>query len=352
MKRLDKARNLMKEKGLDAILVTFMPNIFYFSNFRGSYGNLLILKDRTILFTDNRYKLIAERILKNSEIELHVTNGILKDLKSYIKKNQKIAIEDMILPTIAYFNLKDSIDGEIFFLGSELSRLRMQKENEEIEKLTKAIKIAEKSLEQLLGKIELNMSEKQIANSLENLLMENGAEERAFETIVASSSNSALPHARASSKKVEKGEFLKIDFGAYYEGYASDITRTFILGKASSKHKEIYNNVKEANLLGIQNAKEGITFNELHKKVKEFLDGRDYGKYFIHSLGHGLGIEVHEYPYAATNEILKENMIITIEPGIYIENFGGVRIEDDILIGKSESKVLTSFSKELIEIDI
>ena len=352
MNRLNKVRDLMKEKNLDAILITSMPNIFYFSNFKGTYGNLLILKDKTILFTDNRYKLIAEKTLKNSEIELVITTGILKDLKNFTKKNYKIGIEDMNLPISAYFNLKNSIDSEIVFLGSDLSKLRMPKEKDEIEKLTNAIKIAEKSLEQLLGKIKLDMSEKEIANKLEYLLMENGAEERSFETIVASGINSALPHARASSKKLEKGEFLKIDFGAYYEGYASDITRTFVLGKASNKHLEIYNAVKEANLLGIKSAKEGITFQELHKKVKEFLDSKGYGQYFTHSLGHGLGIEVHEYPYAAMDEILKENMIITIEPGIYIENFGGVRIEDDILITKEEPKVLTNFPKNLIELDI
>ena len=198
------------------------------------------------------------------------------------------------------------------------------------------------------------MSEKEIAGYMEYIQRKLGAEDRSFETILASGVRSAMPHGVASDKKIQKEEFITMDFGAYYNGYVSDMTRTVYYGNnITEKHKEIYNLVLEAQILGINTIKEGVMSDEVDKVVRNFLTEKGYGKEFGHGLGHGIGLEIHELPYlsSVTQIELKENMVVTSEPGLYFDGWGGVRIEDDVVVKKDGREVLNKSNKELIIIE-
>ena len=179
----------------------------------------------------------------------------------------------------------------------------------------------------------------------------NGAEDKSFDTIVASGYRSAWPHGVASNKKIERNEFIKLDFGCYYNGYVSDITRTVFYGdKITEKHIEIYEIVREAQILGLNSVRAGVTGKDVDTVVREFIKSKGYGECFGHGLGHGIGVEIHEMPTLSQAGIitLEENMLVTVEPGIYIEGFGGVRIEDDVVVKKNGCEILTKSSKSLI----
>ncbi|MGL4308274.1 MAG: M24 family metallopeptidase, partial [Cetobacterium sp.] len=232
-------------------------------------------------------------------------------------------------------------------------KLRMIKKDYEIKIIKESIKIAEEALKSTIPQIKIGISERELCAILEYEMKRRGADKPSFDIIVASNDRSALPHGVASDKIIEEG-FLTIDYGCFYKGYASDITRTFYVGKhPTEKHMEIYNIVKEANERAIEAIKPGMTTKELDKIARDYITEKGYGDKFGHGLGHGFGLQIHEYPFVsskATEVTLEPNMVITIEPGIYIENFGGVRIEDDILITKNGYEVLTGVSKEFQEL--
>ena len=197
------------------------------------------------------------------------------------------------------------------------------------------------------------MTENTLAGRLEYYMRSLGAEKLAFETIVASGERSALPHGIASDKEVEIGDFITFDFGAVYDGYHSDMTRTVVLGMANSWHKEIYTIVEEAQWRGLKNAKPGITGAELDAVVRDYITSRGYGENYVHGLGHGIGLEIHEMPNInkrGQNVILQPGMTFTVEPGIYIPGKGGVRIEDTVVLTDEGAKVLTGVKKQLMEI--
>ncbi|MDO8620620.1 MAG: aminopeptidase P family protein [bacterium] len=253
-----------------------------------------------------------------------------------------------------------------------LQALRVVKEKEEIQLLKKAAEIACRAFTRLLPEIHEGMTEKEIAKRLEDLMIDEGAEGIAFPTIVASGKNGAFPHAKASDKKIKSGELVTIDFGARYKGYVSDMTRTFAVGKISPRLKEIYEAVREAQELGCQKAKAGMTGAEIDATCRNYLKKKGFGTYFTHSTGHGIGIEVHELPHVSPTpsphpfpseargtsplkrgrgreDALPAGSVITCEPGVYIPNVGGVRIEDALVLTKNGNVNLTSaVPKELI----
>jgi Xaa-Pro aminopeptidase len=194
--------------------------------------------------------------------------------------------------------------------------------------------------------------ELEVAAELEYQMKMLGSEKPAFDTIIASGARSAMPHGIASGKKIKKGDFVTLDFGAIVRGYASDITRTVVVGKASSRQKKIYSLVKRAQAAGIRKAKAGLQAADLDKHVRNIIDRAGYGKNFGHGLGHGLGLLVHDLPRLSplSEDKLKANMVLTIEPGVYLEGWGGVRIEDDVVITKSGCRVLNQADKSLLEL--
>lgn len=336
---------------VDALLVTKVPNITYFSGFRGDSSALLVGKNFRKLITDGRYTEQAKQETKNFQIVEH-TEGLYKKLVEELKGCKKIGIEGTVM-TVAQ---RDYLDREIKgveFKSVELDTLRQVKDAAEIDCIKKACKIADNAFRKILDFIKPEVSEIEVAAELEYFMRKFGSERAAFTTIVASGWRGSLPHGIATDKKICAGELVTIDFGAVYNGYCSDITRTIAVGKISSEHKKIYNAVLSAQIYGLEIIKAGKSGKDIDEAVRKVFEDAGYGKNFVHGLGHGVGLEIHEEPrlskLSKTENILP-NMIVTDEPGLYFENFGGVRIEDTVLVTRGSAEPLTHSPKTLIEI--
>jgi len=306
-KRTEKLSRILNELNIDGLFITDLYNLRYFTGFTGTTGVALATKYGNFFFSDFRYKTQATREVSEMGFEfVEVSRGSLQTVGEYIKKFglKNVGFEDINVSFSLYQTIKEIFKVELAPVGNKLVMERMVKSNEET-----------------------------------------------FTTIFASGYRSAMPHGVASDKKIQKEEFITMDFGAYYEGYVSDITRTVYYGNnITEKHKEIYNMVLEAQLLGINTIKEGIMSDEVDKTVRNFFNEKGYGEYFGHGLGHGIGAEIHELPYlsSASQIELKENMVVTSEPGLYFDGWGGVRIEDDVVVKKDGREVLNKSNKELI----
>lgn len=350
-----KLRKILEENSLDAILITNMLNVRYFTGFTGTTGVGLAVGDKRYFITDFRYieQAKAEIGRYNFELVREDRDPMGKVKKILAENNVKtLGIEDDSMSLAKYRKLEELLEGiEFKELGSIFIRTRMIKTDEEIEIIRKSASIADEAFARILPQIKEGVVEKTLATELEYEMKKLGASGPSFDIIVASNYRSAMPHGVASSKKLEREGFVKFDFGAFYEGYASDITRTVYLGETpSEKHLEIYNTVREAQELAVSSVKAGITNRDLDKIARDYITKKGYGELFAHGLGHGIGLQIHEMPGVGTKAeeiVLEENMVITIEPGIYVEGFGGVRIEDDVVVKKDGYEVLTKTSKEL-----
>ena len=346
-----KLNSFLEANDLDGVLIHKPANVFYFSNFTGTNGLLLMTKKVNYLLTDFRYIDQATLQAKNFEIiktdNLETVDVIVNKLRrkhklyrlglegDYISRNQWLTYEKQLTSRLIDVNL---------------DHLRAVKEDEEIILIKKAIKIAEQAFMETLKEIKVGISEKSVARTLEYKMLELGAEAIAFDTIVASGVRGALPHGVASDKLIADNELITIDFGCVYKGYCSDITRTIAIGKVDKQLLEIYDIVLAANLLGIKSVAANIEASSVDKIVRDFISDNGYKDNFGHGLGHSFGVEVHEDPRLnqTTNAILESGNLVTVEPGIYVSGLGGVRIEDDILIKDNKVEVLTSLSKKLI----
>ena len=242
---------------------------------------------------------------------------------------------------------------ELFATTNYLLELRQIKDSSEIRTIQKACEIADEAFSEALKFIEPGRTEIEVANFLDFKMRDMGASGISFDTIVASGKRSSLPHGVATHKMIEFGDVVTIDFGCYYEHYASDMTRTIFVGSVDDKMAEIYHTVQKANQLLIEQARSGMTYADYDRVPREVIETAGFGKYFTHGIGHGLGLDVHEIPYfsqAMLEPVLQSGMVVTDEPGIYLPEFGGVRIEDDLLITDNGCEVLTKAPKELIVI--
>ncbi|MGM0419641.1 MAG: aminopeptidase P family protein [Bacillota bacterium] len=351
-KRIDKLKKLREKHDLDAVMITSKENRFYYSDFTGTAGILIITAEKNYFLTDFRYITQAKEQAKIYEI-VEINREKEKKLVEFLQEKNinALGFEDNNVTYKYYHKLKGYTDDLNFVpLGSEISRFRQKKGPEEVARLEEAISLTEKAFIRLLDFIKPGLTEKEVAAELEYYLSQEGGEGAAFDFIVASGFRSALPHGVASDKVIENGEFVTFDFGAYYKGYCSDMTRTIVMGEASQKQQEVYNVVLEAHLAALEKIKPGMTGQEADKIARDIIRGNGYGDYFGHGLGHGLGIEVHEAPrLSPTSEtILEPGMVVTDEPGIYIPDWGGVRIEDDLIITKNGCRSLNNSSKELL----
>nr|WP_307774924.1 Xaa-Pro peptidase family protein [uncultured Cetobacterium sp.] len=350
-------QEIQKEKEIDGLLVTSILNVRYVSGFSGTTGLALIIGDKKYFITDFRYVAQGEKEVTKNGFEVICENiSPLKKVGELLKEKnvKKLGIENQNVTLDQFENFKKNFsDCEYVNLDNIFLKEREIKSEEEIEVIRESIKIAEKALELTIPKIKVGVKEKDIAAELEYQMKKLGADKPSFDIIVASNDRSALPHGVASDKEIEEG-FLTIDYGCFYKGYASDITRTFYVGQnPSKKHLEIYNIVKTANEMAIKAIKPGVTTHELDSVARDYINSKGYGDKFGHGLGHGFGLQIHEYPgvsFKAEDKVLKEGMVITIEPGIYIDGFGGVRIEDDILITSKGYEVLTKIMKDIQKI--
>ena len=351
--RLENLYKKISAEETDAVLITKPANLFYFSGFRGDSSALFIAKNFCKLITDGRYFEQAQHQIKNFEI-VKQTEGLFKKIVEEIKNSgaKKIGFEGKFMTFDQYNFLRDELK-EIELKSVEIDSLRQIKDEAEIFLISRACEIADKAFMEILNFIKPGLTELEIAAELEYLMKKFGAEKPAFDTIVASGVRGSLPHGIASEKKIFNGEFVTMDFGAIYQGYCSDMTRTICVGKASDKWKKIYNAVLSAQLHGLEIIKIGTSGKAADEAVREKLKSFGLDEYFSHSLGHSLGIEIHEEPRLSRLskcESLEKNMIVTDEPGIYIANVGGIRIEDTVLITENGAKSLTRSPKNLIEL--
>ncbi|MGL5979254.1 MAG: M24 family metallopeptidase [Erysipelotrichaceae bacterium] len=354
MKKINRLRALLKAQGLDAALLSSPHNRFYVSGFTGSTGYVLVTKTNQYFLTDFRYYEQVALQCPNCELlKVEGNHTYTSRINEVIEREhiQSLGMEGDDLTYLAWSNLDEQIKAHCSHIPTDL--LRVEKFDDEIEVMQKANDIACAAFEHIIGFVKPGMRELDVKNELERKMQELGATGPSFDTIVASGERGALPHGRASEKIIEATDFVTIDYGCIYEGYCSDITRTFAMSKAANeKVHEIYQIVLEAQLACVEACKPGASTKEIDAIARDLISERGYGDYFGHGLGHGLGVLVHEEPRLnwVKDTVLTPGMVITIEPGIYLPGIGGVRIEDDVLITEDGYRRLTTLPKDLIYI--
>lgn len=337
----------MEETGFDSFLVTGLPNIFYLSGFRGSEGAFVLTSSEAILFVDGRYGTQAK---EESPCEVVIWTSKSRSVSETLKKcgAKRVAIEAHKM-TVQFREalLKEWFQAELCAGGDWLNALRSRKEEDEMTILRKANRIADDGCKQVLASLAAGQSEKEIADELEYRMKRNGAEKTSFDMIVASGERGALPHAKPTERRLKEGDLVTIDFGCTLSGYQTDQTITLGIGSPPSKLKDIYHIVKEAHDLAAKSIRPGIAARELDRIARDHISSQGYGDYYTHALGHGVGIEVHEYPFLSSRSeaIMEEGMIVTVEPGVYLPGVGGVRIEDALEVTKEGAKYLTGLDK-------
>ncbi len=352
-KRITRLRNSFSKLGIDALFVVNPMNVFYLSGFTGDGAYILITYDDIYFITDPRYQeQIKEEIpeyFKKIVFFEKREERVLEFLRS--QKIKKLGIEERRISYYQYKKLKNFLHNmEIIEVNGIIEGFRMIKDEHEIGLIKKAIEISLKAMNEVICEILEGMSEKEISAKFAYLLRIYGGEKESFDTIVASGYRGALPHGMASEKIIRKEDVTVIDFGVRRAGYDSDTTRTIKLMEPTPLEKEIYNIVREAQERAISAVKPGMKAKDLDKVARDYIMSKGYGNYFGHGLGHGVGIDIHEEPYISPTSDAKllPNMIITIEPGIYLPGEFGIRIEDMVLVTESGGEVLTNMKKELM----
>lgn len=336
-----------------AVLIITPVNRRYLTGFNSSLGYLLLTSKENFLFMDGRYIEAAEKNASNAKV-LPLGNLIEQLNKIFEEQGiRKLLIEvENSISTFTY--LKKGLKVKVEASGSvsaRLKTLRSVKSRDEVKCISEAQRITEKAFLEVLNFIKVGVTEREVAAFLEYKMKSFGSEKEAFETIVVSGKNSSMPHGVPTDKQVEAGDFITMDFGAVYGGYVSDMTRTVAVGYATDEMQKVYNTVLEAQEAVIKTVKAGVTCDEADKAARNVITAAGYGQYFTHSTGHGVGLEVHEFPSlysGATTQKLRAGQVVTDEPGIYLPGKFGVRIEDMLLIGKNGCKNLTKAEKTLI----
>lgn len=351
-KRLKNLRAMMKKRNLDAVLVTKRENYMYLSGFTGTLAYLVITENDAALATDFRYIGQASGQAPLYEI-IEYRGSIINALNNEIKKKNiaKMGFEDSYVTVSNFGEYREKLEIDDFVpIGGIIGELRQVKDGEELKLIKRAVGIADDTFDHILGFIKPGVAEVELAAEMEYYMKKQGAAGPSFETIVASGKRSSLPHGVASEKRVESGDAVTLDFGALYNGYCSDITRTVFLGKPDDEMKKIYGIVLEAQMKSLEGVKKGLTGREIDSIARDHIAGSGYGDFFGHGLGHGVGLEIHEEPRLSMTGGLrmKNGMIVTVEPGIYINGLGGVRIEDMVSVRDEKPIVLTGATKEMI----
>lgn len=353
MDRIDKIKKSFDEKGIDSFLVKKLPNIRYISGFSGSAASIVLTKDRNYFITDFRYKTQSKsEVYKNFEIIIFAQNS-LNFIKDLLKDNdfKKTGFESNFLTYADVKTLeKDFPQIEFIPVNSLIESIVTVKNDKEIELTRKAAEITDKTFSKLLEIIKPGMTERDVAAEISYHQKKFGADGDSFDCIVAAGEHSAFPHARPTDRKIGNNELLKLDFGCTVQGMKSDLTRTIAIGNVNEECRKIYEIVKEAQLKALDKIKAGMSTKEIDSIARNYIKEKGYGDNFGHGLGHGLGYDIHESPFLneRTDYILEEGNLITVEPGIYIEGLGGVRIEDDVLVKKDGCEILNKSPKDFI----
>jgi Xaa-Pro aminopeptidase len=348
--RLTNLRQRLIEHDVDALLVSQPENRYYLSGFNGSSGYLLITTQNAILATDFRYLEQAKQQAPYYNI-FHVTNDITGWFPELIAEinSERLGLEAGHITFAMYQQLNDILEKAKFQLklvptDGLVENIRAIKEPFEIERITKAIEITYAAFEYIEDIIHLGMTEKEVAWEIEKFLRDSGSQGIPFEIIVASGPNSALPHAKPSHRTINSNEPVIIDIGASYEGYSSDLTRTIYLGTSDDTFNKVYDTVLKAQQAVLSSVEAGITGDQADNIARKVVEQAGYGEAFGHALGHGIGLATHEQPHIGPNssEKLVNGMVFTIEPGIYLSGWGGIRIENNVIMEEGKVRVITN----------
>ncbi|RRG18824.1 aminopeptidase P family protein [Weissella viridescens] len=358
--RIANVRKVFEPLKVDGILVTNGYNMEYLTGFTGGMGDGLVLvgKDKIALITDDRYEDEYREKLADTSIELLVTRNYWGVAMAAAKrfKIERLGFEDSIMFR-DFDYLDENFDGvDIVPIPSLFETIREVKEPDEIIRIRRAAEVAVAGFNAFLPQLHVGMTEREVANLLDRVMKENGADKPSFDTIVASGARAALPHGTYTDKVIEAGELVTIDFGYYVDGYTSDVTRTIAFGQPDDEMVKVYETVKTAHDAAIDALQIGRPVSEVDQAARSVIDAAGYADNFTHSTGHGIGLDIHEGPIlsklADASDTVRDDMVLTIEPGIYLSNVGGVRIEDDILIQTVGNENLTQgISTDLIVID-
>ncbi|MBI3004552.1 MAG: aminopeptidase P family protein [Ignavibacteriales bacterium] len=351
-RRLEEVRRRLSELRLHAIVVTTLPHVQYLTGFSGSHGVCVVTAQEQFFFSDGRYKEQAPQEIRDFRIV--ISAGSLfqaMQKKRVLSAKERVGFEAQHLTVSDLRHLQKLFPKAKFVPTTTLmEEIAAVKDDGEIAAIKEAVSISDKVFEKLLENVRDGIRESEVAAQISYLHRTLGADADAFEPIVASGTRGALPHARASHKAIRKGEMVTLDFGCRVRGYNSDLTRTICVGKPSDEMRTIYDVVKQAQEAAIASACSGMKAKTLDGIARKHIVSKGYGKYFTHSLGHGLGHEVHELPRISrlSKDVLKEKNVVTVEPGIYVPGVGGVRIEDDVVIRNGSCEVLNHSPKDLL----
>ncbi len=347
-------RGALADLGLEAMVVSGAANIRYFTGFSGTSAQLLVTAQRTVLVTDFRYATQAPAEVGNAaEVRVERTNlwdGLRQAMA--IHRVNRVGI-DRARTTLADFDQLKSAGAELVPVSNLVEPLRATKDGTEVAAIREAARLATEALAAVQAGIRVGRTELEVAGDLEAELRRRGSEWHPFQSIVASGPRSALPHARSTNRPIQAGDFLVIDFGAQVSGYCSDITRTFVVGaKADERQRVAYEVVQKAQTRARDGLRAGLTGREADSLARELIARAGMGEAFGHSLGHGLGLEVHEAPrLSQTSEtVLPVGAVVTVEPGVYFEGWGGVRIEDDVVLLEDKAVCLSDGRTDLVEL--
>jgi Xaa-Pro aminopeptidase len=341
----------LAEHKIDALLVSFGPNLRYLSGFTGSNGALLVLPERTILFTDPRYTIQSHQ---ESSCQIKISKRpISEDILAAIarQKIQRIGFEPGRVTVDVHEKLKEKLPmrASLIPVAGWIEELRRVKSPAEIARIRRSVETNSRAFEQTARRVKPGMRECDLAAELDYQLRRLGAEKNSFETIVAAGVRSALPHAQPTAARINRGDLVVVDMGAIQDGYCSDMTRMLFLGSPNAKVKRTYRAVLDAQLAAIHTVRAGVSSIRVDAAARNVLKAHELDRAFVHSTGHGLGLEIHEQPRIARRDKckLEAGMAITIEPGVYLEGFGGIRIEDTVVVTQNGCEILTPTSKDL-----
>ena len=353
MNKKDWLEGLAKRHQVDALLITDLKNVRWLSGFRGSNGCIVFVNGQQHFITDRRYANVVHDQVTEGEIHLYSGGAIFDEVSrlGLMDEVSSCALESRNTTISDLKNLKTLFDTIQFVdIDNDFNLARSVKDEVELSHIHAAQKLAEEAFEEILEVIKPGVSESEIAAEIVYLLLRKGAESTSFDPIVASGPNGAKPHAKPSSRVFEEGDLIVIDFGCVLNGYCSDMTRTIGIGEIEAEQLKVHQTVLDAMRSAIDHVRDGRLAHEVDKVARDYIAHRGYARYFTHSTGHGVGLDIHEQPSISSTgtERLVEGNVITIEPGIYIPNQFGVRIEDMIHVGKIDSEVITKAPRELI----
>lgn len=355
--RIEKLRARLTEEQTDSFLVSSSINIRYLTGFSSSNALLLIGREGEFLITDFRYEEEARSKASGCKVRI-AQNQLWEELSALPPKvfGEKMDFESQYLPFEQYLKFKEALPLSVSLIPKSglIESFSVIKDNSEIEKIRRAVKITDGVFEQILPLLKPGISELELAAEIDYRIRKSGGEKAAFDTIVASGERSSMPHATPTGRKLQSGELVLMDFGAVFEDYASDFTRTVVLGEATQEQKQRYDLVRQAQREAITTVKAGMHSVELDKTARQIIENAGYGSNFRHSLGHGVGLQVHEVPRISWKNgcILRPGMVITVEPGIYLPGWGGIRIENMILVKEDGCEELTKTTTELISLHL